>query len=114
MLLNDNWDITLDGSGDFAWVSGNYATAQNVACACRAFTQDMYFNQEDGIPHFYTDISNPQNINTALLAYYAEKEAKKFPEVKSAKLSGIRIENRVMQAVLELTLNNDEVINVSI
>lgn len=114
MLLNENWDIALDGNGDFAWTSGNYATAQNAACACRAFTQDMYFNQEDGIPHFYTDISNPQKINPALLAFFAEKEALKFDEVKSAMLSDIKIENRVLQAVLVLTLNTGEVINVSI
>lgn len=114
MLLNDNWDITLDGNGDFAWTSGNYATAQNVACACRAFTNDMYFNQEDGIPHFYTDISNPQKINTTLLAFFVEKEALKFSEVKNATLSDITIQNRILQAVLRLTLNTDEVINVSI
>lgn len=114
LLLNNKWDISLDSAGNFAWTSGKYAVAQNVACACRAFTEDMYFNQEDGIPHFYTDISNSRQVNPALLAYYMEREALKFPEVNSAKLGDLSFENRVMHGNLQLTLESGEIIYVTI
>ena len=67
LLLNNNWDISLDKNGNFSLCSDTYAVAQNVACAVRAFTKDMYFNQNDGIPHFITDISSSKNVNTTLL-----------------------------------------------
>lgn len=114
MFLNKNWDIGLDGNNNLAWTSGKYAVAQNVACACRAFTKDMYFNQEEGVPHFYTDISNPQQINPTLLAYYMEREALKFSEVRSAKLGSLSFENRVLHGDLQLILETGEAINVSI
>ncbi len=114
LLLDGNWDIGLDGNNNLAWTSGKYAVAQNVPCACRAFTEDMYFNQEDGIPHFYTDISNSRQINPALLAYHMEGEALKFPEVNSAKLGDLSFENRVMHDNLQLTLENGEIIYVTI
>lgn len=114
MLLNKKWDITLDSNNNLAFVDNDYAIAQNVACACRAFVSDMYFNQSEGIPHFSTDISNKSTVNPTLLAYFMEKEAKKFPEVKSAKLTDLAIENRVLTGKLELTLNTDKVIYVDL
>ena len=114
LLLNQNWDICLNSNGDFSFTDDNYAIAQNVACACRAFTKDMYFNQEDGIPHFFIDISNPQTINTTLLAHYFEKEALKFPQITSAVLDDIHIENRVIHGQLVLTLKNGETLYVTI
>lgn len=118
MLLNKNWDISLDKNGNFAWTGdkgdSSYAIAQNLACAVRAFTRDMYFNQEDDIPHFLTDISNVRTINPALLNYYVDREIKRFPEVKKAVITNIEITNRVMQGILEITLQNGEQINVTI
>lgn len=48
----DAWDLTLDGAGNIATVTGDFAAAQNVANAVRLFTDDAYFNPERGIPHF--------------------------------------------------------------
>ena len=52
LLLNGNWDLTLDKSGRIAVVDGAYATAQNVANECRLFTNDSYFEPGRGIPYY--------------------------------------------------------------
>ena len=52
LLLNSQWDLTLDKSGRIAVADGPYATAQNVANECRLFTQDAYFEPDRGIPYY--------------------------------------------------------------
>ena len=52
LLLNADWDLTLDKSGRIAVAEGAYATAQNVANECRLFTQDAYFEPDRGIPYY--------------------------------------------------------------
>ena len=52
LLLNGNWDLTLDKSGRIAVAEGAYATAQAVANECRLFTDDACFEPERGIPYY--------------------------------------------------------------
>ena len=52
LLLNQQWDLTLDKSGRIAVAEGAYATAQAVANECRLFTQDAYFEPDRGIPYY--------------------------------------------------------------
>lgn len=52
LLLNSQWDLTLDKGGRIAVAEGGYATAQNVANECRLFTNDAYFETERGIPYY--------------------------------------------------------------
>ena len=52
LLLNSQWDLTLDKSGRIAVADGAYATAQAVANECRLFTNDAYFETERGIPYY--------------------------------------------------------------
>ena len=61
LLLNNNWDITLDSAGNIATTQKSYAIAQNVANAVRLFTEDAYFDWDRGIPHFAIELrANPQ------------------------------------------------------
>ena len=52
LLLDSDWDIQLDASGNIAETSGDYAVAQNVSNAVRLFTDDAYYDADRGIPHF--------------------------------------------------------------
>ena len=52
LLLNQQWDLTLDKSGRIAVAEGAYATAQAVANECRLFTDDAYFEPSRGIPYY--------------------------------------------------------------
>ena len=52
LLLDSDWDIQLDASGNIAVTTGDYAVAQNVSNAVRLFTNDAYYDAGRGIPHF--------------------------------------------------------------
>ena len=52
MLVDAEWDIQLDASGNIAVTTGDYAVAQNVSNAVRLFTNDAYYDPDRGIPHF--------------------------------------------------------------
>ena len=52
LLLDSNWDISLDKAGRIAVADGAYATAQAVANECRLFTDDAYFEPGRGIPYY--------------------------------------------------------------
>lgn len=112
LLLNADWDISLDSNGDVKTTEGNYAIAQNTACRCRAFTRDMYFNQADGVPHFLVDISKKPNL--AALTAIIQETANATSGVKNSNFENIQIENRKIHGDLGLELENGEVINVRI
>ncbi len=112
IILDDNWDICLDAGGNISQDNGDYAIVQSVANACRAFTQDMFYNQDEGIPHFL--VTFPNKPNTFIIADYLEKEAEKFDEVEKAEFTNISIENRVLYGDLELTLTSGESVYVEL
>lgn len=55
-FLDENWDITLDGNGRLRMTTQAYGIAQNVANAVRLFTNEAYFAQDEGIPHFAIEL----------------------------------------------------------
>ncbi len=112
LKLNNAWDIQLDINGNLLRVNGDYAVAQNVANACRAFTQDMYFHQQDGVPHFLLDIGTRPNYG--VLTAYLEREAKTVAEVATAKLTAISVNERVLEGDLQITTTGNSVINIVI
>lgn len=65
LTLDAQWDLTLDSGGGLATVTGDYAVAQNVANACRLFTEDAFYNPERGIPHFLADLGVKFNESVA-------------------------------------------------
>jgi hypothetical protein len=98
LLLNPSaWDITLDGSGRIALTHGDKATAQNVANEARLFTNDAYFIQDKGIPHFVIDLG--RRINSAVVRSYLRRAANQVPDVKevlTVNIISIDTENRTL------------------
>ena len=56
LLLDVNWDVTLNNTGGIAVSTGPYATAQAVANEIRRFLNDSYFDYDLGIPHFEAEL----------------------------------------------------------
>ena len=79
-LGEGKWDLTLDGIGKIALAGDEAATAQNVANAARLFTEDAYFAQDQGIPHFLAPLG--QRANISVLRSYLRKAALGVPDVK--------------------------------
>ncbi len=53
LLLDvDAWDLVLDSNGDIALASPPYATAQDVASACRLFLGEAWYDTTQGVPYW--------------------------------------------------------------
>lgn len=102
LFLDAGWDISLDSSGNIALASGDYAVAQNVANAVKLFTNDAYFNTEQGIPHF--EISLKRNISAAVIRSRIKEAAEKVQGVKSASVRIKEIKDNALQAEILITL----------
>lgn len=51
LLDRDVWDLVLDANGNIASASEPYARAQDVACACRLFAREQWYDMQSGIPY---------------------------------------------------------------
>lgn len=67
LTLNAEWDIYTDEAGNIAISKDEYATAQSAANAIRLFTNDAYFDQNKGIPHFSIELGKPFETSEAVL-----------------------------------------------
>lgn len=80
LLLTRDWDLTLDGVGRIALTRDDLATAQNVGCEARLFTEDAYFLQDQGIPHFTVELG--RRVQPSVLRSYLRRAALQVPDVK--------------------------------
>lgn len=46
------WDLVLDASGNIACATEPYAISQDVACACRLFAGELWYDTNQGVPYF--------------------------------------------------------------
>ncbi len=51
LLDRDAWDLVLDAAGNIACATQPYAIAQDVACACRLFAGELWYETNKGIPY---------------------------------------------------------------
>ena len=53
LLLDiDAWDLVLDSNGSIALAAPPYATAQDVASACRLFLGEAWYDTTQGVPYW--------------------------------------------------------------
>lgn len=111
LLLTDQWDLSLDDSGDIAITANPYAVAQDVACACSTFLGEAWYDTTLGIPYYERILGKwpgTQLINTKMAT-----EAKKLSYVKSAFCTTtVSNDNRAASGVMTVTDTNNTQINV--
>ena len=114
LLLNDNWDVTLDASGNIAATQGQqaYGIAQTVANTVRLFTNDAYFDQTRGIPHFEIELGHVPPMS--VLRSRIRKAALEVEGVATAELVFLSFEGRKLSGELALTTVTGEALNVAI
>ena len=112
--LNDQWDIGLDSSGDLQTTSGLYCDAQNVANACRLFTNDAYLAQDKGIPHFGVDLGIIPALSE-VRAWY-RKAAMDVENIQSAsiEITGINADTRTLEGIITATVVTGETFTIEI
>lgn len=76
------WDLTVDGLGNIASVTGPDALAQDAASAIRLFKGELWFDTSQGVPYFAKILSRRPPI--ALMKAYFVAAAKTVPGVASA------------------------------
>ena len=80
-LTQPGWDITLDAIGRIDVTSGDLATAQAVANDARLFTEDAYFVQDQGIPHYAVELG--QRLTPDLIRSFLYRAAMRVEGVIS-------------------------------
>ena len=105
LLLDKNWDITLDSAGNLAVADNDYSIAQAVANAVKLFTNDAYFDTQAGIPHF--DITLKRNPSSVVIRARLKEAAENVPGVKSANVDLIEISNNTLRAEILITLEDN-------
>lgn len=101
-LMPDSWDLILDASGNIAIASSTYQQAQDIASACRTIKQDMYFNQQEGIPYL-TDILGKGKYPLALYRKYLQDAALSVPGVISAEVELLLTNERIVRGQIKFT-----------
>lgn len=104
-LNTDAWDITLDGAGNLATTSNPYAVAQDVACACKTFLGEAWYDTTLGIPYYQRILGHwpgTQLINTKM-----QSEALKIDYVQTATCTVVIGKlNRIASGVMTITDTN--------
>lgn len=109
-LLTDRWDLQLDASGQIATANGPLAVAQSVANAIRLFTNDAYFDQTSGVPHFDVELGHrpsPDVVKERII-----RTALGVAEVDAATMTSFTVINRVAGGNLEIETGG-ETMNVA-
>ena len=125
LLLDSDWDIQLDASGNIAETSGDYAVAQNVANAVRLFTNDAYYDPDRGIPHFALTLGRKpvMSVFRAVVRQAAlGVDGVRAAEVKDLALSqkdaqspdGSSVTPRTLTGDIQLTMEDGETYGIDI
>ena len=82
LLLNENWDLTVDGSKNIAVATGGYAIAQDVASAIRTVLGELWYDTTQGVPYFQSILG--QRFSLLMVQNEFNKAALSVPGVVKA------------------------------
>lgn len=109
LKLSDDWDIQLDGFGDFLTCSGKEQIAQDVASSVRVFRGEDCWDIQRGIP-FKSEIFGSEP-SQPLLEAYMKQEAIRIDGVADCKLL-MSTNNRNASVELLIQTEDGELLNV--
>jgi hypothetical protein len=101
LKLTDKWDLTLDASGNIATVTGDEALAQDVACACRLFAGELWYDTGKGVPYLENILG--RSISAAFFKAKLIEAALTVPGVVDAKVYIDKIDNRNLVGRVQFT-----------
>jgi hypothetical protein len=101
LFLSNDWDLTLDSSGNIAMASNPYSLAQDAASACRTFVGDLIYAPTEGIPYFAQILGQLPPLNDIRTLYVAA--AKRVPDVVAAQVFFSSFNNRTLSGQLQVT-----------
>ena len=114
LLLDDDWDLTLDSAGNIATTTGAYSVAQNVANAVRLFTDDAWFDPDRGIPHFAIDLARMPALSVFRSRVLAASRAVEGVETADLTITGVNARNeRVLTGEITIRTTTGETVDVT-
>lgn len=69
LLDQDTWDLVVDAFGNIALADRPYAIAQDVACACRLFSGELFYDTTKGVPYFPHILAKAPPLGVVKAAY---------------------------------------------
>lgn len=112
LLDKSDWDITIDDKGYLALTTNEYAIAQNVSNAVRLFTNDAYFDQQDGIPHFSVELGHIPS--ESVVRARINETAKSVEGVIDTQTELTAFNDRKLEGRIVITTNNGVTLYVTI
>lgn len=109
LKLSNDWDIQLDGFGDFLTCSGKEQIAQDVASSVRVFRGEDCWNIQRGVP--YKGEVFGSEPNQPLLEAYVKQEAKRIDGVTDCRML-MEFEDRNASIEILVQTEDGELINV--
>lgn len=103
--LNNDWDIYLDTNNNLATIRGEMRANQDVCTAIRLFKGEAILDVNKGIPYFVDILGGKPGA--ALVADFMRKQALDVPDVKTAIISNIRIQDRTVDADINITYGGE-------
>lgn len=106
------WDLCLDAKGNIAVATEPYSIAQDVACACKLFLAELYYDTTKGIPYFEQILGHrpPLSVLKAKLV----QAALTVPGVSSAIVFVSAITDRQVQGQVQVTTTGGGTVVVDI
>jgi len=102
LLDPDNWgNLLIDANGDIAKCTRPYSLAQDVCCAIRTFTADLWYYQQIGIPYYGVIFGEKPNLT--IIRDYLEKAALSVTGVVKAKATIFTFVNREITGQVVIT-----------
>lgn len=105
LLDRGPWDLCVDALGNIALASAPYAVLQDVSCACRLFTGELYYGPpSEGVPYFSEVLDG--GVPTALLRAKMITAARSAPGVKDAQVYLTSVDNRNVGGQVQVELDS--------
>lgn len=109
-LLDPNkWDLQLTPEGNILLTSGNLAIAQNLANEIRLWTNDAYFQQENGIN--WKEAQLAKSLDTTVLSQVIREAGNRTQgvhSVDSVTVIEFDEENRILHGEITITTELQE------
>jgi hypothetical protein len=102
LLDRTTWDLVLDANGNIALATEPYSLAQDAASAILTFLGECYWDTTVGLP-WLTQIFTGQPQSMALLKARLIAAAETVPDVASAEVFFLQVNNRVVGGQVQVT-----------
>jgi hypothetical protein len=102
LLDTQTWDLTLDAYGNIALAREPYAIAQDVACALRLFSAELWYDTTQGLPYL-TQILG-KRPPAGFIKAQMEATALTVTDVDSAKAFITGLRNRELTGQVQVTM----------